>query len=203
MLNLNIIPLGIGEPDDLAAVVGHPAYIIAEGLMVTYYSAVGTVAGTNIAVGICPVRSDYSLLDADSKSVGTYQKSPKNQFSKKGSVILKGAGGTVDASGVFYPTAVYNSKEKKFMVYYLGLNAGGVYRICIATGKEYNSLTKYTVSGATAGVVIAPAGKTIALAQPYVQFDKEENLYKLWYSCNTGGGTPATWLSTSKDGYDF
>jgi len=201
MQNLNIIPVSVtvGAIDDIDAIMGYPPYIIAEGKLVAFYTANSTVGGFSIAVATCPTRTDYPLLDVDSKSVGTYQKSPKNQFNKEGAVILKG--GILDVTAVYFPAPVYNAKEKKFMVYYLGL-AAGLYNVCLATGPSYDGLAKYTRSGVQVEVVTEPAGSVISLVPPIAIFDKEENLYKLYYTCNVGG-LDSTYVATSKNGYDF
>jgi len=205
MQNLNIIPIGAShEIDDEEAKIGSPPYIIAEGLMVAYYAAKETASAVySIAAAVCPTRTDYPLLDADSKSLGTYQKSPKNQFAKKGVVISPG--GAADLNGAFCPTAIYNVKEKKFIVYYIGkITATSVYSLCLASGRGYNELVKNIPGGVVTAIVTPPAGSTLQLVQPQVMFDKEENLYKLYYTCIvTASSLVSTYLATSKNGYDF
>lgn len=202
MQNLNIIPVSatVGAIDDIDVLMGYPPYIIAEGKMVAFYTANSTVGGFSIAVATCPTRTDYPLLDVDSKSVGTYQKSPKNQFNKDGAVIVKG--GILDTVSAKYPAAIYNAREKKFMVYYIGEQPGGTYHILLATGPSYDALAKHTLSGVQVEVVTEPAGSTISLVPPIALFDKEENLYKLYYTCVVGG-LDSVYLATSKNGYDF
>jgi len=205
MAQFNIIPASADDFEDLSVFVGKPPFIVAEGLQVAYYAAQGSGAVPySIRVATSPARSDYSTLDVESKSVGTYRKSPRNQFTKKGAVILRGsAAPDIDFAGVFYPAAVYNTKEKKFMVYYLGQN-GGVYSICLASGKEYNNLTKWgSVAGKATAVVAPLAGNAVNISPIYVEYNKEEDLYKLWYECVAGGVVFSSWLSTSKDGYNF
>jgi hypothetical protein len=203
MQNTNIIPVGAAhEIDDLEAIIGHPQYIIAEGNLVAYYSAkenAGTVY--SIGVAVCPTRTDYPLLDVDSKSVGTYQKSPKNQFMKKGTVISPG--GTSDLNGATLPTAVYDPRTKKFFVYYIGkITVGPVYNICLASGYSYDSLTKYDK---VIDVSTIPTASSLGLVQPQVVFDKEENLFKLYYVCFVTASPTliSTYVATSKNGYDF
>jgi hypothetical protein len=201
MQNLNIIPVSatVGDIDDGYASIGCPPYIIAEGQMVAYYGAFSTGATTySIALATCPVRT-YPSLDVDSKSVGTYQKSPMNQFQKKGIVIAKG--GVPDLLGCILPTAVYNTKEKKFMVYYIGVSVGPVYKICLATGTNCDNLVKYSGNP----IITAPAGSNLYnVASPMVVFDKEENLYKIYYNAiTTVGSLVSSYVATSKGGYDF
>lgn len=207
MAQINIIPASADTFENLSVFIGKPPFIVAEGLQVAYYAAQGSGAVPySIRVSTCPVRSDYLTLDVESKSVGTYRKPPRNNFNKKGAVILRGSDGIdIDFAGVFYPAAVYNTKEKKFMVYYLG-QRGGLYSICLASGKEYNNLTKWgSVAGKATAVVANPAGWVVTMSPIYAEYNKEEDLYKLWYECvdSPGGTVFSSWLSTSRDGYNF
>ena len=206
MAQINIIPASADTFEDLSVFVGNPPFIVAEGLQVAYYAAQGSVLPYSIRVSTCPVRSDYPTLSSGSKSVGTYRKPPRNNFNKKGAVILRGsAGPDIDFAGVFYPAAVYNTKEKKFMVYYLG-QRGGVFSICLASGKEYNGLVKWgSVAGKATAVVANPSGWVVNFSPIYAEYNKEEDMYKLGYECvNSPGGTVfSSWLSTSRDGYNF
>jgi hypothetical protein len=206
MQNLIILPLGTLPPgvDDLYTSLGYPPFIIAEGNMVAFYMASGTTTGNTIAVAVCPTRTDYPLLDTASKAVGTYEKPQKNFFIKKGVAIT--GGDAPDVAGMLYPTALYNPKDKKFYVYYVGQDAGGAYNICLASGYSYDSLVKHTVSGVVTKIIENPgAGWTVAAAVSviYAYFDKEENLIKLYYVCEAAGPIYRTYLATSRNGSDF
>jgi hypothetical protein len=206
MQNLVLLPNGAVPPgiDDLATTIGTPPFIIAEGNMVAYYTALGTTIPTSIAVAVCPTRTDYPLLDADSKSVGTYEKPGKNFFVKKGVAIV--GGDAIDLVGTIYPTAVYHPKFKKFFVYYIGVVAGPAYNICVASGYSYNELQKHTVSGVVTKVITDPgAGWTVfgGIFPLYAYYDKEENLIKLYYTCVAAGPIYQAYLATSRNGYDF
>ena len=203
MQNLNIIPNGLAALDDTYATIGSPPYIVAEGKLIAYYTAVGSGSGTTytVAAASCPVGGP--ILDVDSKSVGTYQKNPRNQFQKAGNVIVPSAG--IDVGGCYYPSAVYNAKEKKFMVYYIGEGGGAVLSIAMAIGKDFSSLAKHaTAGGATIAIITPPAGVVIYLLPLQVLFDKEENLYKLYYYGQFfPGPLTRSYLATSKNGIDF
>jgi len=205
MQNLNVLPVSttVGDIDDLMAVFSNPPYIVAEGLLVAYYGALSSVTGYSIAVGIYPERGYDSLTNDDNITVNIYRKSTKNQFQKKGTVILPGAHGEVDHIIVSNPTAVYNAKEKKFMVYYLATAESTVTTICLATGSVFNQLNKYgTVSGIATPVISAPGATTITAAELKVIYNKEENLYKVYYQV-TSGATRSMHVSTSVNGYNF
>ena len=205
MQGLNILPNGLVPPgiDDLGTISGNPPFIVAEGNMVAFYTAMGTTIPFSIAVAVCPTRTDYPLLDVDSKSVGTYEKPQKNFFVKKGVAILPGD--VPDATAVFYPSALYNPKDKKFYVYYIGIDAGAVYNICLASGYSYDALVKHTASGVVTKIITNPAGWTISqlLGTPYAYYDKEENIIKLYVTYQKAGPIYTTFLHTSRNGSDF
>lgn len=204
MQNSIILPLGTVPPgiDDLYAIMGLPPFIIAEGNMVAFYTALGTTTSNSIAVAVCPTRTDYPLLDSGSKAVGTYEKPQKNFFVKKGIAIL--GGDAPDVNGVIYPSAVYNPKDKKFYVYYVGTDVGGAFNICLASGYSYDSLVKHTVSGVVTKIIANPGGGwLVSQVEPiYAYFDKEENLIKLYYHC-TNAGQYRVYVATSRNGSDF
>lgn len=204
MQNLIILPLGTVPPgvDDLYNTMGYPPFIIAEGNMVAFYTASGTTTANTIAVAVCPTRTDYPLLDSGSKVVGTYEKPQKNFFVKKGVAIT--GGDAPDANAMSYPTPLYNPKDKKFYVYYIGTDVGATYNICLASGYSYDSLVKHADSGVVTKIISNPgAGWTVALAPIYAYFDKEENIVKLYYVCTAAGPIYRTYLATSRNGSDF
>lgn len=203
MQNINIIPLGPGTYDD-AYVYWVDKPIIAEKTKLVFYGGYGSVSGYNIAVATIPVTSPFFAMDAEAKDVSTHQSSPRNQLVKQGSVIPHGGGGTIDSNMAGYPAAVYDFKRKRYLVYYLGLNGGGVYAICLAYGTRYNDLTKYNVGGTTTEIITPGGAYDVSAIAPEAEYDKEENLFKLWYTLQTKvGGYTSRWLATSVDGIVF
>jgi hypothetical protein len=205
MRHFNVLPIGLaGAVDDLVAVMGSPPYITAEGNLIAYYGANSTVTGYSICVGKYPERYFDSLINDDNKTVNTFRKAGKNQFQKYGAVIVPGAGGEPDNTAVLFPSAVYNEKTKKFMVYYIAVGAG-VYSICLATGSVFNQLNKYgaALGVATPVITLPGSGVTISNYVPlHATYNKEENRYKIYYSV-TDGVYQRTCVASSQNGFDF
>ncbi len=204
MKNTNILPLSAATYEDQHIYwVDRP--IVVEGIKYIFYGANGSVAGNNIAVASMPVNSPSITLDADDKGSGTYQQTPRNMFVKKGSVIPKGGALAIDDDGAMYPSAVWDPKQKRFLVYYLGYDSlAPLYSICVAFGLSYNTLVKYYPGGTTTAIITPPAGYVVSAYELKAEYNKEENLFKLWYSMETSpGGAVSRWLATSRDGIAF
>jgi len=197
MKNTVILSVGAGGTFDAASVqIGNPPYIVAENKIVTFYTGIDGSTVSTIGAAMCPSRSDYDLLDTGSKLVGTYEKPVKLWLKKLGKVLALGTGAPDDVA-VFMPSYVYNKKLKKFMVYYFGDTGPGTYTICMASGPEPDALVK-----ASSSIISAPAGGAFSTNYLSVLFDKEENLYKLYYIVLIGG-VYNTYVATSKNGYDW
>lgn len=118
--------------------------------------------------------------------------------------IALGGAGTWDAGAIMHPCVFQNGST--IYLYYTGKNASGVYAIGLATASVSGFTGKFTSKSGSNPILTKGSGgqwNETGVDYPFVIYDADASLWKMWYVGWNGAGTYAIGYATSSDGISW